>query len=199
MKRPIACLILFFSLCFSANAQDIITLNSGDEFKAQIVRINPKDVTFIKEGSTDTLAFDRAEIRKLNYKNGTVVFLSDAERPVITNEPIVDSLYAQGASDATQQYKGYKAAATGTLVVSVLYFPFGLVPAIACSSKPPSLQNLGYKDSKKMENSSYCAGYTDQAHKIKKKKVWKNFAIGSGITVGSYILLVASMSAIFLM
>lgn len=198
MKKTIAFLISFVCLCFSANSQDIITLNTGDELKAQIIRINPKDVTYIKEGNTDTVALDRAEIHKLNYKNGTVVYLSESKRPVMSDEPLADSLYAQGAEDATQQYKGYKAAATGTLIAS-FYFPWGLVPAIACSSKPPSMQNLGYKDSKKMENSSYYAGYTDQAHKIKKKKVWKNFAIGSGITVGSYLIILASMGAIFLM
>jgi len=49
-------------------------------------------------------------------------------------------------------------------------------------------ENLGYQDKKLMENHDYNMGYKEQAHKIKKKKVWNNFAIGSGVFLGLYIL-----------
>jgi len=46
------------------------------------------------------------------------------------------------------------------------------------------MDNLGYPDQQLIANSSYYDGYVNQAHKIKKKKVWGGFAIGSGIYIG---------------
>jgi hypothetical protein len=83
--------------------------------------------------------------------------------------------------------KDIKQLRHGTLV-SALVFPLNLIPAIACSATPPGDENLGYKDKKLMENPDYNMGYKEQAYKIKKKKVWKNFAIGTGAIFGLYIL-----------
>lgn len=189
------CFIVFVSV-LSASAQDIITLKSGDELKVRIIRLNPKDVTFFPENSSDTASLQRDEITKLFYKSGTTIYLEDVERTAISNEPIIDSLYLLGEKDAGKYYKGYKAAATGTLITS-LFIPFGLIPAVACSSTPPAINNLGYRDQQLFENPSYNKGYTHQAYQIKKKKVWKNFGIGTGITLG-YMIFVAALSSVYI-
>jgi hypothetical protein len=193
MKRAIVLIYLVCASIINTVAQDIITLRSGEELKARIIHLNPKDVTFSPENSSDTLSLQRDEITRLHYKTGTIIYLSDNERPAISNEPVNDSLYMLGKKDAGIYYKGYKAAATGTLVTS-LFIPFGLIPAIACSATPPSTNNLGYRDQQLIKNPSYYAGYTDQAYKIKKKKVWRNFGIGTGITVGYYLIMIAIVS-----
>jgi hypothetical protein len=197
MKNAIVLFILVFASYFSSVAQDIITLKTGEELKATIIRLNPKDVAFIAESSTDTSLILREQVAKLFYKSGTVIYLTDNYIPsqTISNEPINDSMYIKGEKDATSFYKGYKSAGTGTLICS-LFVPLGLIPAIACSTTPPSAGSLGYRDIQLFENPSYYAGYTNKAFKIKKKKVWENFAIGTGITVAYYALIIGVLGSL---
>ena len=187
MKTLIVLIIVVFSGLYNAVAQDIITLKSGDELKGKIIRLNAKDLAFQPLGVNDTLSMWREDIVKLTYQNGTLIYLT--EKKTITKESgsVNDSMYYAGVNDASSYYKGYKAASTGTLI-SALVFPFNLIPAIACSATTPGDENLGYQDKKLMENPDYNMGYKEQAHKIKKKKVWKNFAIGTGAFFGLYIL-----------
>jgi len=187
MKRLFLLIIVLSSGFYHAVAQDIITLKSGDELKGKIIRLNAKDVTFQPQGVTDTLSMWREEIVKLTYQNGTLIYLAEKTPVIKKSGSVYDSMYYAGVNDASLNYKGYKTASAGTLV-SALVFPLNLIPAIACSATPPGDENLGYKDKKLMENPDYNMGYKEQAHKIKKKKVWKNFAIGSGVFLGLYIL-----------
>ena len=185
MKRILVLLLMLYIGFPVIMAQDIISLKSGGEMKARILSLNTKTVTFIPENSSDTAYLQRDEITSLRYGNGISVYLSENEIPSVIYAPENDSLFDLGKIDATRYYKGYKPAAITTMLASI-YFPFGLIPAIACSATPPSMSHLGYKDQKLMENSSYYEGYTKTAHKIKKKKVWGGFAIGSG-----FILIIA--------
>jgi hypothetical protein len=163
-------------------AQDVITLKSGGEMKARIIKLNPKDIIFIPENSFDTAYMLRDEATILKYSSGIIIYLSEAEMPPLVSIPGNDTLFILGVTDATINYKGYRPAAIATMISS-LYFPFGVIPAIACSATPPSRKSLGYKDPKLMENQSYYEGYTKTAHSIKKKKVWGGFAIGSGFVI----------------
>jgi hypothetical protein len=190
MKKAFVLIIFIFSSLSLVTAQDIITLKSGDELKARIVRLNPKDVVFIPQNNSDTITLLRDEITMLHYQSGINIYLTENNSPALVannSEPGNDSLFSLGARDAGIYYTGYKAAATGTLITS-FFIPWGLVPAIACSATPPSTHNLGYRNPKLMENPSYYAGYTDQAFKIKKKKVWTNFGIGTGAMIAFYII-----------
>jgi HKD family nuclease len=48
---------------------------------------------------------------------------------------------------------------------------------------------LNIPDNELTKNSEYKKAYSEQAHKIKKKKVWTNFGIGSGAWVLLLLLL----------
>ncbi len=187
MRKLILLTIILFLGLYNTVAQDIITLKSGDELKGKIIKLNAKDVVFRPQGVNDTLSMWREDIVKLTYQNGTLVYLTDRTIKTGITGTASDSMYFVGVNDASTYYKGYTGAATGTLV-SALVFPLNLIPAIACSSTPPGDENLGYTDKKLMENRDYNQGYKEQAYKIKKKKVWKNFAIGSGAVFGLYFL-----------
>ena len=199
MKRAILFFLLFFYGLILATAQDVITLSSGKELKAKIIHLNPKHVIFIPENNSDTVSLPRNEITTLHYKSGIIIHLSESGIALpdsIIPARGIDSLYALGERDAALYYKGYRGAFTGTLITS-LYVPWGLIPAIACSSTPPAPDKLGFRDPKLMENPSYYAGYTEKAFKIKKKKVWAGFGIGTGATVGFTLFVVALTSVLF--
>lgn len=188
MKRIIAIAFLAFIGLSGVFAQDLIYLKSGGEMKVRIIKLNPKDVTFIPANSYDTAFLLRDEISSLRYGTGIIIHLAEDEIPSIVNDPGNDSLFTLGKIDATRYYRGYKPAAIATMISSI-YFPFGVIPAIACSATHPSMKSLGYKDPKLMENTSYYEGYTKTAHNIKKKKVWGGFAIGSGFVIVMAILM----------
>lgn len=103
--------------------------------------------------------------------------------------PVPDSsLYEQGKLDAARYYDKRNTGAGGTFCTSFLLSPIlGLIPAIACSSKPPRLENLEYPNSELMKDAEYVRGYTEQAHSMKKKKVWTSFGAGTA----AYIAFVA--------
>ncbi|MFZ4547630.1 MAG: hypothetical protein ACOYN4_09350 [Bacteroidales bacterium] len=198
MKILATTFFMVLAINYFAKAQDVITLNSGQEIKAHIVKLYPKEVTYTTNANLDTLSFQRSEISTLRYSTGILIYLNEMQRPEFAAEPINDSLYLLGQTDANLYYTGYKPAATGTLITS-FFVPWGLIPAFACSSTTPSMQNLGFRNQTLIQNPSYYKGYTDNAYKIKKKKVWRNFAIGSGVTVGLYIISIAAMSALYVM
>lgn len=200
MKKIFTLVLLTFCMWYGAVAQDVISLKSGNDVKAKIIRLNPENVTFSLPDGSDTVIMPRNEINKLTYGNGTIVYLTDGKPVELDiNQPHsseYDSMYYVGVADATKYYTEYKPAATGTLVAA-LAFPYNLLPAIICSKTPPKDYNLGYRDKKLMENPGYHDGYTKQAFKIKKQKVWKNYGIGTGVYVGLYaalVILIASVS-----
>jgi len=199
MKMKILATTFFMVLAINyfAKAQDVITLKSGQEIKAHIIKLYPKEVTFTSN-NTDTVSMQRSEIISLRYKTGIIIYLNEIQRPEFATELFSDSLYLLGQNDANLYYSGYKPAATGTLITS-FFVPWGLIPAFACSSTEPAMQNLGFRNQSLMQNPSYYKGYTDKAYKIKKKKVWRNFAIGTGVTVGLYIISIAAFSAVYVM
>ncbi len=195
MKIPTLIILIVFAISVNTKAQDIITLKSGEEIKAHIIRLNPKEVTFTLDAKPDTLSFQRDSVLKLRYNTGIVIYLTESQQPEFFFDAMNDSLYFLGAKDAKIYYRGYRLAATGTLFAS-FFIPWGLIPAITCSVTPPSMQSLGYQDQNLIKNPSYYKGYADKAFKIKKKKVWKNFAIGTGATLGLYIMSILAVSAI---
>jgi hypothetical protein len=188
MKKATLFLILLFITSYFAGAQDIITLKSGDELNVKIIRLNAKDVQYSPHGVSDTISIWRDDVVKLQYNTGTIVYLTDDKDFTGYQSATQDSMYNAGVNDASKYYSGYSGAAIGTLVSSIA-FPYNIIPAIACSVTKPKDQNLGYRDYKLMQNSSYSRGYVNQAHKIKRNKVWKNYAIGSGVMIGFYIIL----------
>jgi hypothetical protein len=199
MNKFILFILLFYSVITLATAQDIITLRSGKELKAKIIHLNTKDVILIPENISDTISLLRNEVAMLKYQSGIVIYLTDNETPLTVSAftgPESDSLFALGEKDAIRYYKGYRPAQVGTLITSI-FIPFGLVPALACSSTPPGKNSLGYKDQKLMENSSYYSGYTIKAYEIKKKKVWRGFAIGTG-AAAIYVLFVGALVSLSL-
>ena len=186
MKNLAVLIFLCYVSLNSIVAQDIITLHTGKQLKVKIVQLNAKDVTFIPANQSDTMKIARNEVNALHYRSGITIQLS--ENGVLVPGKylfpgISDSLYLRGVKDASNYYKGYRAAKIGTLIGSI-YFPMGLIPAIACSSAPPKRENLGYRDEDLMHNPSYFSGYTEKAREIKRKKVWQGFAIGTGIFFG---------------
>lgn len=100
-----------------------------------------------------------------------------------------EDLNIKGQIDAAHHYKRYKAAATGTLVTSLLSPVIGLIPAILCSATNPKIENLGYPNEELFKQAAYYKAYTKKAKKIKQRKVWSNWGIGLGVNLVLILIL----------
>ena len=97
-----------------------------------------------------------------------------------------DSLYQKGYKAAEQNYKGYKTISTFTFAISSTLL--GLGPLVAGGSYLAS-PNLKKIEDPMLENPKYYNGYFDKAKSIRRKKIVKNYLIGTGVCVGLYATL----------
>lgn len=102
-----------------------------------------------------------------------------------------ENLEIKGQIDAERNYKGYKGAAVGTLIASLISPIVGLIPAIATSVSTPKMVNLGYPSEELFKKPDYNRSYTKKAKKIKSGKVWRNWGIGFGANLVLVLLLSA--------
>jgi hypothetical protein len=101
-----------------------------------------------------------------------------------------DTTYSNGFKDGFNKYKGYRGIATGTLVTSILSPILGLAPAIGGSSGDPRVDFFTMpKDDK------YKYGFLDGAKSRRNKKVWGNWALGSAISIGVTVAIIAIIKA----
>jgi hypothetical protein len=169
-------------------SQDLITLKSGQDISAKIIEVGINEIKYKKFDNIDgpTFTISKSDVLITRYKNGTKDIYNVENKEAKSNEDMT----SQGAIDATSFYKGRNSGSVWTGVASILTSPvFGLIPAIACSSTEPSDENLNNKNPELMKNSSYNAAYTKKAHKIKKGKVWRGYAIGSGAWLLLFLIL----------
>lgn len=185
MKKFTLTLTMLFVTVLLGFSQDVITKKSGEDVTAKILEVTANEVRFKKfddlEGPAFTLS--KSEILMIRYKNGSKDVFNDVKQS--TND-----LASKGKQDAEMNYKGANSGAGWTAATSILTSPvLGLIPAAICSSAEPKDENLNYKDAELMKNAEYKRAYVDQASKIKKKKVWTNYGIGSGVWLALLLLL----------
>lgn len=193
---------VFFQFAPSiSEAQDLINKKSGEVIEAIVSEVNPSEITFKKFSYKDgpDYVILKSEILSIRYANGDVDDFTEETgnsyvMPDTTSIKSIETMkpaetmgareyFMKGGSDANYQYTHYKGASTGTLITSILSPLVGLIPAIACSSTRPRPHNLGFRDSKLMNNTNYFNGYVRTAHQRKKRKVWTNWAIGLGVNL----------------
>jgi hypothetical protein len=182
--------ILFSSaLAFS---QDVILLATGEDLEVRIVEIGPDVIKYRKFDNPDGPIFNlpKSEAWMIRYENGPKVILKAETKTDSTSAgiPPDENAFNKGCMDAQKSYNGYKGAATGTLITSLLSPVIGLIPAIACSSTKPSELSLNYPSAKLMKNDQYRTGYMITAKKKKQGKVWTNWAIALGVNIFIYAL-----------
>ena len=182
MKTIMTTLAFAFSTMIGIS-QDIILKKSGDEITVTILEVGATEIKYkdfgIQEGPILTIL--KTEIFMIKYKNGTREIFGEEEVIENTTEYSEEEMIAKGKQDATINYRGRKSGAGATIATTVLLTPLlGIIPALACESTKPSINNLDFPDNALMEDGSYNRAYTQQAHKIKKRKIWKGFGIGSG-------------------
>lgn len=152
--------------------------------KTHKYKINEEGTIVLSEKKPENVSPKPTSVEPKIIENNTT---PTQQKPIINHG--YDDMYKQGVNDANIYYQNYKGAGTGTLVTSLLLGPvIGLIPAGICSGTKPSSSNLTFPDVQLTKNINYTNGYMNQAAKIKRKKVWMNFAIGSIISVTTIVI-----------
>jgi hypothetical protein len=179
MKNTIL-LIAAFVFSINTKAQDIITTLTGEEIKSKVIEITTFEIKYRKIENINGPIYNilKSDVLMVKYENGSKdIFTTNiSNAPSLKNENICQ----KAERDAYKYYKNYSGAATGTLVATVFGGGIlGLIPAIMCSSTPPTQMNLNMPVQHN-QNPEYVKCYTEYSRKMKAHKVWSNFGIGCG-------------------
>jgi hypothetical protein len=184
-------LVLMTNFSFS---QDLITKKNGDDFKAKVIEVTTAEIKYKKVDNLNGPLFTilKADVLSIKYENGTKDIFSEVQSTQEKNISFDADMKLKGKEDAINNYKGNNSGAAWTVGTTVLFSPLiGVIPAAVCSSSEPEEDNLMVKNPELMKNPTYNQAYKEQAHKTKKKKIWKNFGIGSA----AWLLLVLVLGA----
>jgi hypothetical protein len=196
---------------------DVIKLKDGGQIACYIINVTDIAIEYTAAYKSNNIVYSQplSTVVSINYKDGSVrnfinpnntqnnsyYYQPNASPTDYQNSNLESSIqlspisaevaYFAGQKDARLFYTKYKGAGTGTFLVSLLLGPIlGLIPAIACSSIPPSIMRLDIPVKELSKDPNYLMGYKAGAKKQKNRKVWTNFGIGSGIAV--MLLIIAS-------
>jgi hypothetical protein len=190
MKKLTYCFILLIIVSpFLSLSQDIITKKNGEDIDAKIMEVTQTEVKYknFKNLEGPLFVISKNDLLMVRYENGTKDIFSDNNSKSFKSS---DDMSYNGKKDAIAFYKGKKSGAGWTCATSIVLSPlFGLIPAVACSAAEPASDNLNCPDEKMMKDREYNEAYVKQAHKTKKKRIWSNYGIGSGIWLALILLL----------
>ena len=181
MKKMKKICVVLIALLFNSGltfAQDMITKKSSEDIKAKILEVTTTELKYklFNNLTGPTFSILKSEVLMVRYENGSKDVFTDLQTSG-SNDMI-----SRGSDDAIANYKGANSGAGWTATTTILTSPIlGLIPAILCSSSEPNDNNLNIMNKDLMKNNDYNKAYREQALKTKKRKVWRNYGIGSAI------------------
>jgi hypothetical protein len=189
-------ILLFILFTCSLNiikAQDTLSMRYGENILVKVIEVGTTEVKYKKLDNLNgpTFSILKSDLLMIKYENGTKDDFSSFKKIEENNLYLIDDA-VQGKNDAQRFYNGYKTA--GGAVIAIGYFVPLLIPALAISiattSKIPKDENLNYPNIALMKNEKYANSYRHEALKIKKRKVWLNFAITLPVALYGFAMLV---------
>ncbi len=149
-----------------------------------IIFKNREVITFERKESTQNLKPQEVSQPVEYYKNPQLAGVGDK------------SWYQKGYDDALIYY--HTQAGTASLVSVLLFSPlYGLPVPIVLSVFEPSYRNLRVPGNQYLNNQEYMLGYKAQANRMKKKAIWRNYGIGTGVWAATVLILIYFLSLLF--
>ena len=192
IMKKLTFLAIFAIATFASFSQDFIIKKNGEEIKAVISEVGQTEVKYKKydldKGPIFTIL--KSDIFMIRYQNGSKDVFNEPTASKESEKKSSVDIIADAKADAKRNYKGKKSGAGWTTATSIVLSPvLGVVPAAICASNEPSDDNLRAPNPELMKNNEYRNAYTEEAHKIKRRKVWTGLGIGSGVWLVLILLL----------
>ena len=173
-------LLIFFTTL--VKGQDVITLKTGEQIKCKVVEVDTDKVKYKKYGVNDSTVYfiRKSDEVRINFSSAAEIVSPAINKGGPMSKEDSVNYYKKGRDDAEKYYASFTTpGATGTFWVSFLFGGIGgLIPAVACASNPPKDKNIHLPKTAILYNQEYMSGYRFEAYRIKKRRVWLNFAIG---------------------
>lgn len=168
-------------------AVDTLYFKSGIKTPAKIYELTETTVKYkpLKNLDGPVYTINKSDLKEVVFSTGLKqTFNVQSPNPLLNTATggTPGSFQLKGMRDAKTYYKN-KGGSIGTGITAFIFPPAGLVPAIICSCVPPKERNLGYPDENLWENKDYRLGYTKEAYRIKRKRVWTGFGIGTAAAI----------------
>jgi len=170
--------------------QDLITKKNGEDIKAKVTEVTLTEIKYKKfenlEGPIYSLLIKDVII--IRYENGSKdLFAQDT--PSISN-------FEQGQLDASKYYYVPKSDESLVLTTTSLLTPLvGGIAAAIESNKKIKDENLNYLNKTLINNTEYKNGYKQMATKIRKKKIYYKFLVGTGFNLAIVLFLIGQSNA----
>jgi hypothetical protein len=169
----------------STGLKDYLILKDETITAAKIDSVTDVNIYFHLVADTSSYFIDKQNSIGIVFSNKPIVF--NKKKSQNKYDDLSDGeLYRMGVTDAHKYYKGYKAAATASFLVSWTFY--GLAVPIVSSIAHPADYTLNYPDIELMQKSPYATGYRKTARNIKAGKVWSNAAYSYGAALGVIIV-----------
>ena len=206
--KNILLFILFVCSSNIINAQDTLSMRSGETILVKVIEVGTSEVKYKKLDNLNGPIFSilKSDLFIIKYENGTGDDFSSIKKIEENNFSALDASF-QGKLDAQKFYKGNKNGAIAGILalipISVMnksssqmfnaLIP-SLVFATATTLKKPKDENLNYPNIFLMKNEEYANSYRKEAKKIKNRKIWSGFVGGiSGIILVGLVQAVSTI------
>jgi hypothetical protein len=175
---------------------DTIVFNSGRQMPVKIAEINSLQVKYKMINNPDgpTYSTLKSEVNHVTFSSGLVQQFGIAPAPAYDASKAGNnkgpSLYEKGKSDALRHYN-HNGGSIAIGCSAAGCAPLALIPAVIVGYTEPTRNHLRIPVSAYSSNNDYVTGYTYMASRIKTKKVWTAFGVGTLVFIGwvAYIIM----------
>lgn len=191
-------------------AQDSLFSKKDVVTPCKILQISPIDIRYKRFDNLNgpDYVVKRADYSFVIFENRTVEYLEteteletsaiqDASPPIEyvknTKTAPTENTYYKGYLDAERFYKVRQSTGTvvtlSTLILTPLY---GLIPVTIIALSKPNITSYVMLKPDEFKSPEYRLGFEQQAASMKRKRVWRNYGIVSGVYVAVYLIVLFS-------
>ena len=170
--------------------QDLITKKNGEDIKAKVTEVTLSEIKYKK--------FENLEgpIYSLLIKDVLIIRYENGSKDLFTQDTPSISNFEQGQLDASKFYYVPKSDESLVLTTTSLLTPLvGGIAAAIESNKEIKDENLNYLNKALINNTEYTNGYKQMAIKIRKKKIYNKFLLGTGFNLAIVLFLIGQSNA----
>ncbi len=199
------CLSVLIGLLFCSaqlSAQDTLFTKKGETIPIRIISKGSDTLLYrlSLHPGIGTQSISMNEVRKIKYADGTSSYISEIILPQADSSTIVaapvpaptpipipnapyksaEALKNEGTEEAKVFYRDYQTAGTVSLFGVLFLGPIiNIIPATIMSNIPPGIDQLNYPSELKWSEPMYRHAYMQQAGRMKRHAILKNYAIGT--------------------
>ena len=176
----------------AALAQDTLYLRGGTPLYGRVREVSSSEVRYTvaaaPEGSLYVIRTQ--ELERIHYPGGRRDMFVASAAPNVAETPAATAAGVATASAADEVAIGRQeaqdnfhpgGAISGTVISTLVFTPLGLIVAATTASTPP--RPVGITAQHAAVSPVYTQAYSQEAHRIKRRKVWTAFGVSMAMNV----------------